>query len=502
MIKNILTIATLCFAFILQNQANAQSLKSEANFWIKGSEAKSKVNLNGNFPISDQIQGAIMTPIGDAQSNFYVVFQSSDFQEVDLINMNFKCFNNKMTTHNINTQGLDVLLPEKIKAGAIVKYGFDLGNYKVTDDFMLVNNDKDETFIYEVIYMNKSFDVVDHKYLQTYLSLKYGISLINNENYLSNKNQILWDLNRNPEYNKHITGLGKSNYFELNQTKSVNSVDKLLTISSNTLNNEEYVLIGNNGKLNRFDFNGEEIFLEKEYLVQTTSSDEEIVSLHFDTSLIENFDATKSFFILLNNQSKLPGKIINNFLVFTDVILNSGDNGIDRFTIGVDKSSIKAELTEAWFLNERGSTTIQPNVKVDKNLEYKIEWYFNNQLISNKKDLVTNKTGVYEMRITFNNITNSYQTTVYNRIDPNTSNEISVYPNPIKAGDDFKISYNLASEANVDIFMYQLNGKLVLQRNLGRFNQEEFNFKLESAGVYLIVSKINGKSVINKIIIN
>lgn len=501
MIKKILSIATLCFALTLQAQVNAQNLKSEAKFWIKGSDAKSVVNLNGNYPLSEDNQGAIMTQLGDNHSNFYIVFQSFDAHAVDLADMNMKCYQQKITTQNINPQSLDVPLLDKIQTGAILKYGFNLGNYKVTDEFMLVNNDKDRTYIYEIIYMNKEFTDVDHKYLQTYLSLKYGISLIDNNNYLSSGNVVLWDNSYAPEFNKNIIGLGKSNFYDFNQNSSINSVDKLLTVSSNSLRNEEYVLIGNNAKSNRFENSENEMVLDKTYLAQTASGSEENVTLKFNTSLLENFDASKTVYLTINGEAKIKGNVDKNAIVFNDVTLNTNGTGKDLLSLSYDLSSVKAELAQAWFLNDRGDITIKPEIKADKKSDYTIEWYFNDKLISNKKDLVTNKTGVYEMRITSNNVTNSYETNVYSKIDGKVSNEITVYPNPVAAGQDFKISYNLASESNVELYVYQMNGKLVDQRTLGRFNQNEFNYKLETSGVYILISKVDGKANINKIIV-
>src|SRR5690606_13502087 len=117
----------------------------------------------------------IMTQLGQKHSNFYIVFQSFDEHEVDLANINMKCYQQTITTQNINPQSLDVPLLDKIQTGAILKYGFNLGDYQVTDDFILLNNEKDRTYIYEMIYVNKEFKDIDHKHLQTYLSLKYGI---------------------------------------------------------------------------------------------------------------------------------------------------------------------------------------------------------------------------------------------------------------------------------------------------------------------------------------
>ncbi len=501
MIRKILSVTTLCFILTFQTQMIAQNLKSEANFWIKGSDSKSVVNLNGNYPISDDNQGAIMMPLGADHSNFYVVFQSFDAHEVDLASVQMKCFQQNLTTQNINPQSLDVPLLEKIQTGAILKYGFNLGNYQVTDDFVLLNNDKDRTYIYEMIYVNREFTDIDHKYLQTYLSLKYGVSLLNVNNYLSHENEVLWNPNISIDFNKNIIGLGKSNFYELNQFSSKNSVDQLLTISSNSLKNEEYVLIGNNANANRFVNNGNEMILEKQYLAQTKAKGEKTISLRFNLSMLENYDVSKSVHLNINDEDKIEGKIDKNEIIFSDVVLNSNGNGIDYLSLSYDLSSIKADLADAWFLNKNGQLTIKPEIITDNQSNYSVAWYFNNKLISNKTDLVTDKTGIYEMRITSKNTTNSYQTTVYNQLESSISNEITVYPNPIEVGQDFKVSYNLGSESNVEISIYQLDGKLVTNQKLGRFNQQDFVSKLEAAGVYMIISKIDGKANINKIIV-
>lgn len=498
MTKKILSISALFIALSLQ--ANAQSLKSEAKFWVKGNELKSNINLNGNAPIQDNHSSSLMTSLGENASNFYVVFQSLDSEATDLVDFDMKCYQHAITTKNINFTESPEIIKQKIETGAIVKYSFDLKNYKVTDEFMLVNNAKDQTYIYEVVYMNKDFSLEDHKHLQTYLSLKYGVTLLNTDNYLSSENEILWSNKTNSEFNKNIIGLGNSVFYDLNQTQSQNSIDKLLSISSHSLKNNEFILIGNNNKLNHFKTVENQDVLEKEYLVQTTSRNEESLNLNFNTKLIGNFSALKTYYLVLNDNTKIKGEFKNNELFFNDIKVNSNGNGIDRISIVSDSFNIKAELAEAWFLNDKGEITIKP--EITKNTDkYEVSWFFNDKQISDKQEVLVNKTGVYEMKISSNNQEHSYKTTVYNNLNAKVSDEIKIYPNPILANQDFKISYDLSKISNIEIYIYQQNGKLVTKQNLGRTDSGVFDFKISHSGVYLLISIIDGKTNLNKLIV-
>lgn len=501
MIKKILSIAALSLVFLSQTNVNAQDLKSEAKFWIKGSKSKGAISLNGNYPISDEYKGSLIAPLGENASNYYVVFQSLDNKPVDLVDFNMKCYQHQITTENINFKETDSVIQEKIKTGAIVKYGFDLKDYKVTDEFMYVNNEKDQTFIYEIIYINKAFSEKDHKHMQTYLSMKYGVSLLDVTNYLSKNDAVLWNSNLDQDANKFIIGIGKSDVYEINKTESINSIDKLLTISSKSLNNEEYIFVGNNGKSNVFSDQGNQLTLNKTFLAQTTSKNKEIVDLKFDTALISDFQFSNVYYLNVNDDLKIQGSIENNKLVFSNVTFNSDNTGIDRFFVSSEKISIKVDLAEAWFLNDKGQVTLKPVLELSGNEKYDVSWFYNGKKITNTVDAIVNKTGEYEMQFTANNSTQNYKTTVYDVLESGKSENIQVYPNPITAGQTFEISYNLKAASNVEVYIYQSNGKFVTKKDLGTIENETFKYELQSSGVYILISKINNKSTIQKLIV-
>lgn len=110
--------------------------------------------------------------------------------------------------------------------------------------------------------------------IQSYLAIKYGITLGVNgtsQDYVNSDGTVIWDQSANAGYNYDITGIGRDDVSELNQkqSRSVNDatdgsgrIEGILTIGlndiyntnsehiatdSNTFNDKEYLVWGNNG---------------------------------------------------------------------------------------------------------------------------------------------------------------------------------------------------------------------------------------------------------------
>jgi hypothetical protein len=112
----------------------------------------------------------------------------------------------------------------------------------------------------ELLVFDRSLDVLTQVQYETYLALKYGIPLTQG-NYVSANQVVLWDANKNKDYRYHITGLGRENYFSLNQKQAASPVDadSLLALSrgglrpanadnTDSLINGGYLLWGDNNK--------------------------------------------------------------------------------------------------------------------------------------------------------------------------------------------------------------------------------------------------------------
>ncbi|HTI91720.1 MAG TPA: T9SS type A sorting domain-containing protein [Puia sp.] len=88
----------------------------------------------------------------------------------------------------------------------------------------------------ELLVFDRSLDALTQVQYETYLAIKYGIPLTKG-NYVSAGTAVLWDADKNKDYNFRIAGLARENLLALNQKQSVSSfdTDSLLIISAGKL---------------------------------------------------------------------------------------------------------------------------------------------------------------------------------------------------------------------------------------------------------------------------
>lgn len=97
----------------------------------------------------------------------------------------------------------------------------------------------------------------DLKKIQTYLALKYGLTVAHN--YMATNDAVVWDTTVNTGYNKNIIGIGRDDNTGLYQKQSVSAVDDQVTIflgdkletlnsqNKGTLDDMQYLVLGSNG---------------------------------------------------------------------------------------------------------------------------------------------------------------------------------------------------------------------------------------------------------------
>ena len=106
---------------------------------------------------------------------------------------------------------------------------------------------------------NGHINNIDMKKIHSYLSIKYGITLNNSDDYLNSDGSVVWNRTENAGYNNNIFGIGRDDASGLYQKQSQNVNYKTLTIfagntlaalnSQNTgrLEDKQYLMIGSNG---------------------------------------------------------------------------------------------------------------------------------------------------------------------------------------------------------------------------------------------------------------
>jgi hypothetical protein len=129
------------------------------------------------------------------------------------------------------------LLPSK--RNSFIKFNKD---FLTTDK----NNRLLEVLVYPYILSS-----MDRRIIETYLSVKYGISLSSNSNYYNSAGTVIWDTLYNSKYNNRVTGIGRDDALNLYQKQSKNSQFDGLTLS---LDNVSTSNADNKGKLNNLSF--------------------------------------------------------------------------------------------------------------------------------------------------------------------------------------------------------------------------------------------------------
>lgn len=234
--------------------------------------------------------------------------------------------------------------------------------------------------------------------IRTYLSIKYGIDLIDHKQYTYGGKQ-LWD-GGNKAYNHHIFGVASMRRFNLYPSKSMHSKDGDLILSLSKgqrqrMDEGSYVLAGSNGKSLTFDKKSKQS--RKEWLVQTG---EEQIAVDFSIPLSKlgtSEDSFNDYELLVGtsgrNAVKYTGVPKDTLLVFNDVLIKKSNSNIVR---------LKEHPSDIKFETENNCGQFRLKVKAPSTISnYSVKIY------DDKKDEVLASLNVNET-YTINNSTSAY----------------------------------------------------------------------------------------------
>jgi hypothetical protein len=208
----------------------------------------------------------------------------------------------------------------------------------------------------ELIIFDYPLSFLERTKYETYLGLKYGAGLLAG-NYVSSADVVLWNTSENQSFGRNISGLGRDDFFKLNQKQSGSAYDSgLLVISAGALANtndlnvatildQDFIVWGDNGlPLNGRPGHGIDstlFFLQRKWLVTVSGRASQVATeLHYDASHLSidpgeyvlvidrsgqnNFSIPNLEFIQPERQ---PGKK----LIFKNVLWDIDHSGKDHF---------------------------------------------------------------------------------------------------------------------------------------------------------------------------
>ncbi|MDR2206162.1 MAG: T9SS type A sorting domain-containing protein [Flavobacteriaceae bacterium] len=222
--------------------------------------------------------------------------------------------------------------------------------------------------------------------IETYLSIKYGISInyISEKNYLSSASDVIWNFKDNKKYGYRITGIGRDDAFELYQKQSTNSQNDLVTFSlsdikllnsenEGTLNNNEFLLWGDNNE--DVEFPDEDLLsyqskgdLLRIWKVQTKSESGLQTNVYFKPSAdvySSGLPKLKLFRSTENLQSDIAEfvaaeSVNDSVFVFKNVDWDTDNNGFDYFTL--NNSDANSDISIVSDCNELQNGLVKINV--------------------------------------------------------------------------------------------------------------------------------------------
>lgn len=181
--------------------------------------------------------------------------------------------------------------------GSMVNFNFYNKDFAKSKDgiFYLENNEEVKDIeLYEVIVCSSCALPQSRYEIQTYLALKYGITLVQKEHYYASDQRKVWDEKLDTQFNNHIIGLAKDSYFGLEQKASYSNTDSLLVVRNSadsvnsTFDNFTYVLIGDNNGEKVFDANSG--VYKRRWLVQNKGDHDVIYDVSLEIEPKEDLD--------------------------------------------------------------------------------------------------------------------------------------------------------------------------------------------------------------------
>lgn len=310
----------------------------------------------------------------------------------------------------------------------------------------------DDQNLYEMIFIPRKANKTDLNKIHSYLSIKYGISLTKGK-YISSDGKLIWDPEKHKEFKYRPTGLGRDDGNELYQKQSSNQDDKFLTIGKGNIfkmnvenpsvfDQNNFVMWSDDNKEMNFKVQENLRILERNWEINFIGSaiPKKDYQVRIDKKKVNPDSLPLAYWMLLQNSAgditKIPGVETDDYILFNkvDFIKDNGLEPLDHFTFATAPLLRTKE-------NETGSSGSNP---------------LNNELISLNLE------------------------------------DIKLYPNPVKAGQEFTVVF--PPMENLSISIYDGGGRLVKMEKIDH-KSKSYHGSLSIQSSYL-VSLVLGDKVI------
>ena len=224
-------------------------IKNNATLWLKNDTVTNCLTFNNNCPLS-QLEDDYK--IYSNHFSFFIAFKANTDTEKDIVSLKYGNKTIKVTNKNVFKQADTIAILDNNKTTKIVSYLHNDASFSKKGKLILdlLNSQNQNDDILEIIFIPKVVSKFNKEKIETYLSLKYGFSLDENQYYRSVKNDTIWNPVSLATFSKDVTGMGNdsANFFSNHKSYNDNLKGFEIYTDSAFLNNN-YALWGHNGKV-------------------------------------------------------------------------------------------------------------------------------------------------------------------------------------------------------------------------------------------------------------
>lgn len=277
------------FLISLNSFSQVDYIKNNATLWLKNDTVSNCLNYNYNCSL-EQLESNYK--VYSNRFSFFIAYKTDNSTEKNVVSLKYGNKTIKISNKNVLKQNDTISVLDNNKKAKIVSYLHNDAAFSKKGKLFidLVNNQDDS--ILEIIFIPKVVSKFHKEKIETYLSLKYGFSLAENQYYRSVKNDTIWNPSSLESFSKDVTGIGNDSANFYNRHKSYNDNLQGLEISTDsTFLNNNYALWGHNGKVKMIP-NHNELSTENykiwHFKKQLDSIDNRLFKLKINKELLES----------------------------------------------------------------------------------------------------------------------------------------------------------------------------------------------------------------------
>ncbi len=438
MMKKILSGIIICFF----GEISAQLVTSNVKLWEKtpvalvqdSTKCPNEQLLNFNCKITGKDQEEL---IKYHKSKGHTLIAVQAFKRTDQV---WKNNENKVNLSNDNFQKANSKESLNLKIRPSI-FSYISPAVVYTDQKIdSVNINFSKKNIYELIFTDQRIVPSKQKSINSYLAIKYGISL-EKGNYYNSKFDVIWDSDKQKEYKYRTTGIGRDDANELYQKQSTNQEDLFLTISRSNISRTNAENI-ENIKDNTF-------------------------ALWADDNNEMTFENDGSYNVL---KRKWEINFINDFPK-------------DGFSVRINKTKLNPLKTRTnyWMFikKEDGSEEKIQGVEDDKFITFSKVAFNKENPKSSVFTFAMGNSGVKEKSESIKNINSAIENNDLNSL----SEDIILYPNPVKQNGIFTVAFSAMKDLEISI--YDSGGRMISSQKI-ESNAVKYYKQMNVQGLYII----------------